>query len=74
MENPKYQVRLFQDNTYEVLEDIGGEYDYEYETAFQGSLSDCEAFIRLKEKAHGFDWISKQGALKVERIIIKKLF
>ena len=52
MENPKYQVRLFQDNTYEVLEDIGGEYDYEYETAFQGSLSDCEAFIRLKEKGY----------------------
>ena len=49
----KYRVEHLQNNTYQVAE------DYEYSKAevdsymmpvvFQGSLSDCEAFIRLKQ-------------------------
>jgi hypothetical protein len=43
----EYKVRLVQDDTYEV-------YSYGEETSedishFQGSLADCEAWIRLTE-------------------------
>lgn len=43
----RYKVRYFQDNTYEVYgrnDDEESLYSF-----FQGSLSDCEAWIRLKE-------------------------
>jgi hypothetical protein len=39
----KYQVFLLQDDVYQVV-DVKT-----HETVFQGSLSDCEAWIRLKE-------------------------
>ena len=56
----KYKVRFLQDITYEVIEivTIYGErtsaYDIEPDTVkenkvYQGSLSDCEAWIRLEE-------------------------
>ena len=58
----KYKVRLFQDETYEVLETIYKPYNYSTTTlpddltptdevvnVFKGSLSDCEAYIRLNE-------------------------
>ncbi len=46
----KYIVQLFQDDTYQVLEITEGEYDTDnYEVVYQGSLADCEAYIRLKE-------------------------
>jgi len=56
----EYKVRFFQDNTYEVIEIVTtyGErtsaYDSEPNTVeenevYQGSLSDCEAYIRLHE-------------------------
>lgn len=46
----KYKVSFFQDDIYEVLEwktyisDEDG-----WEKVYQGSLSDCEAYIRLHE-------------------------
>jgi len=48
----KYQVRFYTDNTYEVLEllSVNGE-DF-WEKVYQGSLSDCEAYIRLHEEGY----------------------
>ena len=61
----KYKVQFFQDDTYEVLEledSLDDSYQSQFQTTdasfptqeyvkvFQGSLSDCEAFIRLREK------------------------
>jgi len=41
--NSRFRVRFYMDNTYEVI-------DYSsYESFFQGSLADCEAWIRLRE-------------------------
>ena len=43
----KYIVRLYMDNTYEVLDaetEIGNTASH-----FKGSLADCEAWIRLTE-------------------------
>jgi hypothetical protein len=54
MENT-YKVRFFQDETYEVTEEVqSDEYygGYGEESVFQGSLSDCEAWIRLHEKGY----------------------
>ena len=56
----KYKVRFFQDNTYEVIEitTTQGKRISAYESendnieeykVYQGSLSDCEAYIRLHE-------------------------
>jgi len=48
-----YKVSFYMDNTYEVLEwktyisDEGGEGSWE--SVYQGSLADCEAYIRLHE-------------------------
>jgi len=48
--NRRYKVRLFIDNTYEViLIDESDDDDAQDISMFQGSLSDCEAWIRLKE-------------------------
>ena len=41
----KYKVRFFQDSTYQVLDEADN-------TMFQGSLADCEAWIRLTEKGY----------------------
>lgn len=41
--NSRFRVTLYMNNTYEVI-------DYSsYESFFQGSLADCEAWIRLQE-------------------------
>lgn len=47
----KYTVMFVMDNTYEVLEKKydSCEDNYFYEKVYQGSISDCEAYIRLKE-------------------------
>lgn len=51
----KYQVRFYQDNIYEVVEitttyvGITSNYDkVEENVVFNGNISDCEAYIRLK--------------------------
>lgn len=50
MSNKKYKVSFYQDNTYEVLEWKTYSADEDgYESVFQGSLADCEAYIRLHE-------------------------
>lgn len=46
----KYRVQFYQDETYEVLEI--SEDDKDDESVFQGSLSDCEAYIRLNEAGY----------------------
>ena len=43
----EYKVRYFQDYTYEVYS--YDEETSEYHSHFQGSLADCEAWIRLTE-------------------------
>jgi len=50
----KFKVRFYQDNIYEVLEKqyYALEDDDFYEAVFQGSLSDCEAYIRLHENGY----------------------
>lgn len=40
-----YKVVFFQNDTWEVLK-IN---DFDCESVFQGSLADCEAWIRLKQ-------------------------
>ena len=63
MKNKKYQVKKNQGNTYQVVEmvTIFGErtsaYDSEpdtvsYKNVFYGTLSDCEAYIRLHENGY----------------------
>lgn len=58
MEDKEYTVRFYQDNTYEVLEKkwywniVAYEDDYRWESVYQGSLSDCEAYIRLHENGY----------------------
>ena len=47
----KYRVQYYQDGIYEVMEKGEREYSDE-ESVFQGSLSDCEAFIRLHENGY----------------------
>ena len=50
----KFKVRLYQDNIYEVLEKkyYAYEDDESWESVYQGSLSDCEAYIRLHENGY----------------------
>lgn len=51
----KYKVEWFMDSTYRVLEFKEGvswgeePYSPGYVVVFQGSISDCEAYIRLEE-------------------------
>lgn len=52
----KYKVWNLQDDTYQVVkltpdpyEPYGGEHE---EVMYQGSLSDCEAWLRLHEKGY----------------------
>ena len=54
MEDKKYKVRFYQNNTYEVLEKKYYAYEDDdfYESVFHGSLSDCEAYIRLHESGY----------------------
>ncbi len=51
MEDKKYRVRHYQDNTYEVLEKKYHAYESNerWGSVFKGSLADCEAYIRLRE-------------------------
>ena len=61
----KYKIEHLQDNTYQVFEPIGAKLDaileelvytdWENIPSFQGSLHDCEAYIRLKEDS-GIDF------------------
>lgn len=57
----KYRVQLFQDDIYEVIEvnklvegqPWAGWHEYHDDVkVFQGTLSDCEAWIRLTEKGY----------------------
>lgn len=52
----KYRVEFLSNSTYQVLEiDYKPEYYPEqvnWNVVFQGNLSDCEAFIRLKENGY----------------------
>ena len=41
-----FRVRFFQDSDYEVFELVAPD---EWESVFIGSLSDCEAYIRLNQ-------------------------
>jgi len=55
MDESKYKVRFFQDDIYEVtIPAYGDEYYYGEgeESVFQGTLPECEAYIRLKEKGY----------------------
>lgn len=47
---PQFKVQFYQDNRYEVFE-FQSEDDYgeDWKSLFIGTLSDCEAFIRLRE-------------------------
>ena len=49
MEDKKYKVKFYQDNTYEVLKKDD---DESWESVYQGSLADCEAYIRLHENGY----------------------
>lgn len=49
MENKKYKVEFYKDNTYEVLERLVLNEYVSWEKVYQGSLADCEAYIRLHE-------------------------
>lgn len=49
----KYRVRFYQDNEYEVVELKQDSNGIEYElSCFQGSLADCEAWIRLHSEGY----------------------
>lgn len=41
-----YRVEFLEDSTYQVINNITDEFEY------QGSLADCEAYIRLKENGY----------------------
>jgi len=43
----KYRIEHLQDNVYQVIADVDDWYSSN--VLFQGSLADCEAFIRLKQ-------------------------
>jgi hypothetical protein len=49
MEKTNYKVRLMMDNAYEVMIIYK---DYSEEKVYQGSLADCEAYIRLRENGY----------------------
>jgi hypothetical protein len=57
MSDIEFKVRFMMNDTYEVLkmyksEDYG-EYEYDdSESVFQGSLADCEAYLRLTESGY----------------------
>ena len=54
----RFKVRFFQYNTYEVLElqpprfTVGSYKTDEWDKVYQGSLADCEAYIRLRENGY----------------------
>jgi len=47
----KYKVFFFQDDIYEVVEFNPSEDEYQ-DKVFQGTLSECNAWISLKEKEY----------------------
>lgn len=46
------KVILLKDNTYQVVKLFENIPNYECPVLYQGSLSDCEAFIRLTENGY----------------------
>ncbi len=48
----KYKVQIYQNNMFEVLIEEYDLYEDEsvYQSVFQGSLSDCEAYVNLHER------------------------
>jgi hypothetical protein len=50
----KYKVKFLQNNIFEVYENKNYYYhkDEDWESVYQGTLSDCEAFIRLNENGY----------------------
>ena len=55
MEEKKYKVRPYMDNIYEVTERVyGNEYYYGEgeESVFQGTITECEAWIRLHDEGY----------------------
>ena len=53
----RYRVSFYQDGEYEVMELISSTrtpdgYDDTEESVFKGTLSDCEAYIRLHEQGY----------------------
>jgi hypothetical protein len=50
----KFKVRFYQNNIYEVLEKKYYAYEDDecWESVYQGSLADCEAYIRLHENGY----------------------
>ena len=51
----KYRVGFYQDDEYEVYKEFDDPYATYYtseESVFKGSLSDCEAYIRLHEQGY----------------------
>ncbi len=47
----EYKVRLVKDETYKVVK-VAYDENEDDETVFVGTLSDCEAWIRLTEKGY----------------------
>jgi hypothetical protein len=49
----EYKVRFYMDGLYEVVRrDYVSDYEDKETVVFQGSLSDCEAYIRLKKDGY----------------------
>ena len=51
----RYRVSFYQDGEYEVYEEFDDPYAPYYvseESVYKGSLSDCEAYIRLHEQGY----------------------
>ena len=54
----KYRVELLQNDTYRVIEYQERDVDFYFSpVVFQGSLSDCEAYIRLKQNENVDFWL-----------------
>lgn len=47
-----YKVQIFMDNTYEVIKEVHTYGEVAFERVFQGSLADCESFIRLTNEGY----------------------
>ncbi len=48
----KYKVIHLIDNVYQVVEMEKKDSEYDFNVVFQGSLADCEAFIRLNKEGY----------------------
>jgi len=58
MDNKRFRVGFYQDNIYEVFErkeiykNTFGDFKVEEISVYQGSLADCDAYIRLVESGY----------------------